>query len=276
MTDTRDLTARLDDAAAILRRADALLIGAGAGMGVDSGLPDFRGNEGFWKAYPPFKGKAFAEISNPYWFRADPAQAWGFFGHRYHLYRDTPPHAGFEILRRWGQRFFPAGQFVFTSNVDGHFQRAGFAEEQVVERHGSIHFLQCVEDCRSDIWPAKSLEIDVDLATIRARGALPACPHCQGLARPNILMFGDGEWHAGRTSAQLDRYESWLARCEGRRIVALEFGAGLAIPTVRQECQRRGRPLIRINPREAEVAPGHLSLSLGAMAALEALDERLQ
>jgi NAD-dependent SIR2 family protein deacetylase len=42
----------IDMAAALLRDADGLLIAAGAGMGVDSGLPDFRGNEGFWKAYP--------------------------------------------------------------------------------------------------------------------------------------------------------------------------------------------------------------------------------
>ena len=45
--------AALDAAAALLRSADGLLIGAGAGMGVDSGLPDFRGDHGFWRAYPP-------------------------------------------------------------------------------------------------------------------------------------------------------------------------------------------------------------------------------
>ena len=47
----------IEAAVQAISSADAMLIGAGAGMGVDSGLPDFRGNEGFWKAYPPFKGK---------------------------------------------------------------------------------------------------------------------------------------------------------------------------------------------------------------------------
>jgi len=42
-------------AASALRTADALLVHAGAGMGVDSGLPDFRGPQGFWRAYPPMK-----------------------------------------------------------------------------------------------------------------------------------------------------------------------------------------------------------------------------
>jgi len=50
-----ELDAAIAQAARAIRQADALLIGAGAGMGVDSGLPDFRGPEGFWRAYPPFR-----------------------------------------------------------------------------------------------------------------------------------------------------------------------------------------------------------------------------
>src|SRR5688572_30975326 len=88
----------LGRAAAAIASADAILIGAGAGMGVDSGLPDFRGDQGFWNAYPPFRGMKFADVSNPIWFRSDPAQAWGFFGHRLQLYRETLPHSGFGIL----------------------------------------------------------------------------------------------------------------------------------------------------------------------------------
>src|SRR5437588_10989997 len=99
MTDS-NLEANLAAAAESLRGADALLIGAGAGMGVDSGLPDFRGPEGFWKAYPPFRGRQFSDLSTPHWFRTDPPLAWGFFGHRLNLYRAAVPHAGFGILLR--------------------------------------------------------------------------------------------------------------------------------------------------------------------------------
>src|SRR5262245_12600281 len=137
MSDPAALGELYRQAADALRGADALLIWAGAGMGVDSGLPDFRGPEGFWKAYPPFRGRAFAELSNPHWFRADPALAWGFFGHRLNLYRAAAPHAGFEVLRRWAEGR-PLGFFVFTSNVDGHFQRAAFPPDRVLECHGSI------------------------------------------------------------------------------------------------------------------------------------------
>ena len=67
-----DLTTGYQAAAAAIRAADALLIGVGAGMGVDSGLPDFRSPQGFWRAYPVFRGHLFEEISNPIWFRTDP------------------------------------------------------------------------------------------------------------------------------------------------------------------------------------------------------------
>ena len=150
-------------AAAAIREAEVLLVGAGAGMGVDSGLPDFRGDRGFWKAYPPYEalGLTFMDAANPEHFRADPPFGWGFYGHRLGLYRATVPHDGFGILRRWAEaRGLPS--FVFTSNVDGQFQKAGFDPARIVEVHGSIHHLQCTEPCGIDIWDARE-EVEVDL-----------------------------------------------------------------------------------------------------------------
>ncbi|MCO8648005.1 NAD-dependent protein deacetylase, partial [Burkholderia multivorans] len=116
---TAPLSADLVAAAvAALSRADALLVTAGAGIGVDSGLPDFRGTDGFWRAYPALRHERFEfhEIASPQAFRARPQLAWGFYGHRLALYRSTVPHAGFAILRRWIDAM-PNGGFVLTSNV---------------------------------------------------------------------------------------------------------------------------------------------------------------
>ncbi|QIN62661.1 NAD-dependent protein deacetylase [Caballeronia sp. SBC1] len=97
---------KLEKAAGWLREAGGLLITAGAGMGVDSGLPDFRGWEGFWRAYPALHhhGLSFEDIANPARFAEHPELAWGFYGHRLKLYRETVPHEGFAILRRWADR----------------------------------------------------------------------------------------------------------------------------------------------------------------------------
>ncbi len=63
--------------------SDILLITSGAGMGVDSGLPDFRGAQGFWKAYPYFKasGMSLPEAASPYFLHANPAAFWCFYGY---------------------------------------------------------------------------------------------------------------------------------------------------------------------------------------------------
>lgn len=251
-------------AAAALRGAEAFVFAAGAGMGVDSGLPDFRGDKGFWKAYPPYErlGLSFVQMANPAVFARDAELAWGFYGHRLRLYRDTVPHEGFAILRRWAARA-PRGAFVFTSNVDGQFQRAGFAEEAVVECHGSLHHLQCTRPCSDDLWAAPAdLRVQVDTASMRARPPLPRCPRCGALARPNVLMFGDGRWVPDRTARQEDRLRDWLAGLQAgpgpaARLVILECGAGTAVPTVRHTSEALaglpGAALIRVNPREPQL-----------------------
>ena len=269
-----------DRAAAAVTGADALLITAGAGMGVDSGLPDFRGNEGFWRAYPPIArlGISFFDMANPLWFQRDPELAWGFYGHRLNLYGNTVPHEGFAILRRWTAEM-KEGSFVFTSNVDGHFQKAGFDDDRVIECHGSIGHLQCARPCRDEIWTGRDLRIDVDEETLRAVSPLPRCSACGALARPNVLMFSDWHWLPNRTSGQEHRFDSWLGTVAGTSLAIIELGAGSAVPTVRMTSERLasrpGATLVRINPREPQVPHGHISLSLGALEALEAIDERI-
>lgn len=270
-------------AADLIASADALVIAAGAGMGVDSGLPDFRGREGFWKAYPALARPKldFTEVASPRTFERDPALAWGFYGHRLSLYRRTLPHAGFDILREWGQRM-PLGCWVFTSNVDGQFQKAGFSEQQIHECHGSIHHLQCLADCGSGIWSAAGFAPEVDEAHCRLVNTPPRCPRCGGLARPNVLMFGDGGWVDQRTEAQRQREAMWfdsLAKHRAR-VVVVELGAGTAIPSVRHfshtVCCDLGARLIRVNPREPQVPSSlDIGLAVGSLAALQAIDAAL-
>ena len=100
-TDDPNFLAATTRAAEALLAADGILITAGAGMGVDSGLPDFRGEEGFWRAYPALaeSGVRFEDIADPASFETNPRRGWGFYGHRLQLYRDTNPHRGFDVLK---------------------------------------------------------------------------------------------------------------------------------------------------------------------------------
>lgn len=270
-----EIGAAASRAAELIAQADALVVAAGAGMGVDSGLPDFRGRAGFWNAYPALAEAKldFYTVASPDTFERDPALAWGFYGHRLALYRKTRPHAGFALLRAWGGRLLH-GSSVFTSNVDGHFQRAAFDADAVHECHGAIDFLQCMAPCGADIWPADGFVPEVDMARCRLVNEAPRCPRCGGLARPNILMFGDHGWIARRTNGQARRQRAWLDRVE--RPVVIELGAGTAVPSVRHFSERvihalNGR-LVRINPREFRVpTPDDVAMACGALEGLQAI-----
>jgi NAD-dependent SIR2 family protein deacetylase len=262
-----------------------LVVSAGAGMGVDSGLPDFRGPEGFWRAYPAYAhlGLAFEDLANPRWFLNDPTLAWGFYGHRRNLYRATTPHEGYAVLRRWCDRAADHG--VFTSNVDGAFKKAGFDDDRIVEVHGAIDTMQCTNG-NHGLWPAGPERIDVDDATFRARPPYPLCPTCGALGRPNILMFGDFGWDEARTDAQVERLNDRLAQtASDAPVVVVECGAGTHIPPVRgfseRLLRRFGRAtLLRVNLRESQaddesMADRVVSLAAGARAALMAIDAAL-
>ncbi len=267
------------EAARVIAEAEAFVVSAGAGMGVDSGLPDFRGDRGFWNAYPMYErlGISFVGAANPAHFLRDPEFGWGFYGHRAHLYRETAPHDGFRILLRWIDRT-GADPFVVTSNVDGHFQKAGFAEDRVLEMHGSIQYLQCAGPCSAAIWRYAE-DVPVDLATMRA-ARVPRCGRCGGVARPNVLMFGDASWVSDRTDGQERWFHAFLARNRGRRTAVVEIGAGTAVPTIRALSERLGRfpgvTVVRINPREAWIAAPHLSIAGGALSSLRGVDACLR
>lgn len=267
----------LDRAASLLRESDCLVITAGAGMGVDSGLPDFRGRSGYWNV----EGGRFMDVSTPWMFQEHPHHGWGFYGHFWNLCRAASPHEGFQVLRRLAQRL---PTWVFTSNVDGHFQRAGFAPERIVECHGSLTQLQCFKPCSKQLWSSEGLTLEIDaLYTARTDRPLPTCPHCGGLARPNVCMFVDILWVAQPTLAREEAYHAWLAEQQraGRRLTVIECGAGTAVPRVRREGEKQlerfaGAQLIRINPApEGEDPPHILTLPLGAREALLALEQRL-
>ncbi|WP_456470314.1 SIR2 family NAD-dependent protein deacylase [Caminibacter sp.] len=261
----------IQKAAEEIKSSKYILITAGAGMGVDSGLPDFRGNEGFWRAYPIAKklGLNFQALANPKWFEINPKLAWAFYGHRLKMYRETRPHEGFKILLN-----LPQEKFVFTSNVDGHFQKAGFSEMKIVEIHGSIHYLQCTLPCHNGVWE-NTEHIEIDMEKFEAKN-FPYCKRCKNIARPNILMFGDFRFVEKRVNLQLARFEYFLSRIDDK-ITVIEIGAGKAVPTVRMMSekirQQFNATLIRINPLEAEGAD--ISIYKGALEALKEINSYL-
>ena len=266
--------AGVERAAAAIARADALLIGAGAGMSVDAGIPAYRLNP------PNERGVAPAPLGAliPLLFRSEPELAWGRAVQQLDQFRRATPHRGYEVLRRWSRRM-RSGAFVLTSNVDGMFQAAGFPGDNILEGHGSMHFVQCTRACTQRVWRIDESALPVVSKTGYASPPLPRCPDCGDDARPNVFMFGDQHFNGERAEAQGRSLEAWLTRARGQRFVVIECGAGTAVPTIRQKCQAYAQelsaPLVRINVAESHADDGVIRLPLRAEVALERIDALL-
>ena len=143
----------IDRAADMMAAADAVIVACGAGMSLDSNLPDFR-NEDAWHArYPMFQGRGltYAHLASSALLDKNPRLAWGWYADCISLYAGSVPHRGYSILRAYSERL-REGLFVYTSNVDGMFARAGFAEERIVQCHGCMQVLQCSKSAAHGTW----------------------------------------------------------------------------------------------------------------------------
>lgn len=286
-----EIASAVIQAADWITNADAILIGSGAGMGVDSGLGTFRGNQkGVWSGLEDV-GLAYEEICQPKWFQEEPHLGWAFWNFCHGAYQATIPHEGYVRLREWGQRC-PLGFFSFTSNIDSHWVSSGTPADRVLEVHGAVKWIQCSKPCSPDVWKApKDLGLVEDLVTHRVQGVLPTCPKCRAVARPNVQMFGgDSGFSKARRGAQFSRYDAWLKQLEARpdkdslRVTCVEVGCGLTVPTVRNELEAVVKKfpqarLIRVNPENPglsnELADRGVSLPLRAGFAIEELGKQV-
>lgn len=225
----------------LFHAADGIAILAGAGMGVDSGLPDFRGNNGMWtKAKEDFITHATARG-----FDDDPVTAWNFYINRIIKYGDTRPHDGYHHLLKM-LKDHQKDYFVVTSNVDGHFHKAGYDPNRIYEIHGDLAHAQCNQPCTRDVYPMPTFT-----ATLSSDNEIPRCPRCQHILRPNVMMFSDSSLVWKNIDHGEDRYRAWAA--PKMSLLGIEIGAGTVIPSIRYFGEERTSALIRINPNESEV-----------------------
>jgi NAD-dependent SIR2 family protein deacetylase len=247
----------IDKIKKIINEADALIIFVGAGMGRDSGLPVFRGNDGFWEEYPALGklGLNFESIASPQGFTDYTSEANMFYLHRQELYETIWPHNGFYEILKYAEKL-KHKYFVVTSNVDEHFLKAGFDPERLYEVHGNINKWQCINYNCSQEHGVFTFN-QCTSSTIEEQ-TIMHCPNCDSLARPNILMFGDWGWNSKDYDIQRDKFREYLNIIDYENIAILEIGAGNAIATMRDmaldTALSNRTKVIRINP---DTTPEH-------------------
>jgi NAD-dependent SIR2 family protein deacetylase len=311
---TEEIKSRLELAAEKIKNAEALIVHFGAGMSADSGLPIYRDIA----THPAYKeyGLDYPTLCDPVWITKDPEIFYGFWGDCFNKYRKTAPHEGYHIIKRWRENMFstdsPAAQEKFdgwrstfaimSSNVDGHAQTAGIPDEEVDEVHGTIEYWQCSEVCCQEVWKAPdSFEFEVDLKTMKAPNKEtaskvkgfetnhPTCIYCGKLARPAILMFGDGCWIDPQERKKLDHPQHYHIEVKKLKLVVIEIGAGTNVPTIRwsTETYRRSSPrddvtIFRVNPFESHFPSRFandkncVSINLGGLQTLKQIDELMK
>jgi hypothetical protein len=107
-----------------------VLVITGAGVSAESGIPTFRGKDGYWRNLDPMK------LATPEAFARDPELVWQWYRERRHSIRNAQPNAAHEAIANLAQG---ADEFLLvTQNVDDLHQRAGLAKAEVVQIHGDI------------------------------------------------------------------------------------------------------------------------------------------
>jgi len=260
-----------EEIAKLIKNADAVAIFAGAGMGVDSGLEQYRDKDGLWTKSIELNDREvnYYDLMTPVAFKEESDLAWGLIGSLIEKYDRIKPHAGFSILR---ELLMHKEYFIVTSNIDEHFQKAGFDPLRVFEFHGSIHNTQCLYNVECGVWRTPYINVMPDC--VRASPPYPMCPVCNSYSRPNIYLFEDGLFSPEISADQQFRYMEWreYINSDCHNIVALEIGAGETLPTIRRYAERfadEEHPLIRINPSDFHTSKAnHISIPLGAKECL--------
>ena len=159
----------IDQAAEAIASAKCVVATTGAGISVESGIPDFRSAGGIWSRYPP---EEYASIEA---FLENPSKVWALWrelGDQLGACRPNPGHRALADIERHAKL-----RAVITQNVDNLHQDAG--SQDVVEYHGNSRRLVCL-DCGA-LTPFNPDKV--------ARG-VPHCP-CGGLLKPDVVMFGE-------------------------------------------------------------------------------------
>ena len=162
----------------------------GAGISAESGIPTFRGPEGYWtigsKQYHP------QEMATYQMFVQHPEAVWQWYLYRMGVCRDADPNPGHFAVSEMEDRFQDRFTLI-TQNVDGLHLRAGNSLERTFQIHGNVFFIRCAKGCIEKIipipeaLPAKTRE---DALTETDRQLL-VCPDCGGWLRPHVLWFDE-------------------------------------------------------------------------------------
>jgi NAD-dependent protein deacetylase/lipoamidase len=225
------------------RRKGNLTVLTGAGISAESGIPTFRGPEGYWtvgsQVYRPQQMATFEM------FQRDPKAVWQFYLWRLAVCRQARPNQGHLALvameKRLDDRFT-----LITQNVDNLHLRAGQSPERTYQIHGNLGYVRCSAACCRSITeiPAQVAPKGKNESISEAEWRLLRCPRCTALLRPHVLWFDESY------DEPFYRLDSSLAAARNTTLLIVAGTSGTTdLPSrIVARVYRQGGLIIDINP----------------------------
>jgi NAD-dependent deacetylase len=211
-----------------------VLVLTGAGVSAESGIPTFRGKDGYWRNLDPTR------LATPEAFAREPQLVWEWYRERRQRIRNADPNAAHEAIAQLAQR---TDEFLLvTQNVDDLHARAGTPAQKMIQIHGDIFISRC---SRCD-FAERGLSI---ASSSENELGIPQCPKCNALMRPGVVWFGEQlSWN------ELRRVEDFLdgGGCDSVIVIGTTATLGYIIDWALRAS--RGGELIEVNPEETPLS----------------------
>ncbi len=176
---------------ALAQSGGKVVVMTGAGISAESGVPTFRGPEGYWRIgsrnYQP------TELATYSAFCQMPDQVWAWYLYRRSVCNAAQPNPSHIAVARFGNAL-DKRQVLITQNVNGLHLRAGSPLETTYQIHGNVDYMRCSRECTPDV-TAIPEEVERVWSKERELGdaerELLRCPRCGERARPHVLWFDE-------------------------------------------------------------------------------------
>lgn len=248
--------------AKLLQKADAIIIGAGAGASTAAGIE--MGGKRFQDHFPEFINKYGTQYMTDmytagfYPFPTEEAK-WGYWSKSALINQFDLP--ALPLYTELYEMVKDKEYFVLTTNVDHQFYKAGFDENRIFATQGDYGKIQCRRGCHPKTYDAEELFRKMDAARkdcLIPSELVPKCPVCGGRMEMNLrsdnYFVEDEEWHEAA-----DRYAEFLEQNKDKTVVLLELGVGFNTPVIirfpfeKMVRKHKSYSLIRLNWDEAVV-----------------------
>lgn len=230
-----DYDKQIKKAAKMIKEADAVLIGAGAGLSTAAGLTysgqRFEDNfqEFIEKYHSPYMSDMYSAGFYP--FPSEEAK-WGYWSKHSMINRILPQ--ALPLYKQVYELVKGKESFVLTTNVDHQFYKAGFKDEDIFATQGDYGEIQCARGCHPKVYDAIDMFIQMDQARKNCEVPsymVPRCPVCGGVMAMHLrcdnTFVEDEHWHL-----QSERYGDFLRRNKNQKVVLLELGVGFNTPGI--------------------------------------------